>query len=329
MISSTRNIYKKAVEVLYHLSSLLFFKMKKDFKKGTVAKHSNQVPKAIEDFLKIKYNEENQQVTSARALWEWLEVETPFTKWFARRVEEYGFEEGSDYAEVLDKNVRNLKGGRPSTDYAIKLGMGKELSMAERTEKGKATRKYFLACEESAKDKSMPALPQTYAEALRMLADKVDENKALSSKLYITEEELSAYKLRFEGILTRGEWAKKLNEEYGYNIAQKRSKNSKRPSISEILADMGITQRDGENEIAKQEYVSKGWFVNVKKRGSNGFPSVVTYITPIGQKELGVKVKVYILKAINNKLGQIYNMSPDDTRLDVMAHQALLDLALN
>lgn len=299
--------------------------MKKDSKKGAVAKRSNQVPKAIEDFLKIKYNEENQQVTSARALWEWLEVETRFDMWFKRRVEEYGFEEGTDFCTILCES----QGGRPSTDYAIKLGMGKELSMAEKTEKGKATRKYFLKCEEKAKDKSMPALPQTYAEALRMLADKVDENKALSSKLYITEEELNAYKLRFEGILTRGEWAKKLNEEYGYNIAQKRSKNSKRPSISDILADMGITQRDGENEIAKQEYVSKGWFVNVKKRGSNGFPSVVTYITPLGQKELGVKVKVCIIKAINNKLGQIYNMSPDDTRLDVMAHQALLDLALN
>lgn len=284
-----------------------------------------KVAKRIEDVLSIEYNEENQQITSARALWEWLEVETPFTMWFNRKVEEYGFEEGKDFVEVLlNKNVKQ-RGGHNAKDYAIKLGMAKELSMAEKTEKGKTTRKYFLKCEEKAKE-TMPALPQTFAEALRMLADKVDENKALTSKLIITEDELKRYQDRFEGVLTRGEWAKKLKQE-GLDVNERRTKNSKKPSITEILESMGITEWiDNTTEVAKQEYVDRGWFVNVQKRGTNGFPSVTTYITVKGQKELTQKVHVWIVKQIDRKLKEVYGNGYSKEIIDVMANAELLKM---
>ena len=38
---------------------------------------------------------------------------------------EYGFNQNCDYREVMDKNVQNPKGGRPSTDYEITLDMAK------------------------------------------------------------------------------------------------------------------------------------------------------------------------------------------------------------
>ena len=185
----TRNITNRYF-FLYILPSLgtatpfgggSFFYMAK--LKAVVSVSDSNVPQ-IEEFLKVQHNKENQQITSARALWEWLGVETKFADWFARRVEEYGFTEGSDFVEVFPKNEKNSKGGRPSTDFAIKLGMAKELSMAERTEKGKATRKYFLKCEEKAKEGIQQALPTTYLEALEALvkSEKEKQQMAIQNK---------------------------------------------------------------------------------------------------------------------------------------------------
>lgn len=60
---------------------------------------------------------------------------------------EYGFNQNFDYREVMDKNVQNPKGGRPSTDYEITLDMAKEIAMIQRSEKGKQIRQYFLELE--------------------------------------------------------------------------------------------------------------------------------------------------------------------------------------
>ncbi|MES1984743.1 MAG: antA/AntB antirepressor family protein [Pseudomonadota bacterium] len=71
----------------------------------------------------------------ARALHEWLKVRDPFHQWMQRRIETYGFAEPEDFCTVLFKTR-----GRPRTDYLITIDMAKELSMVERTEKGRATR---------------------------------------------------------------------------------------------------------------------------------------------------------------------------------------------
>lgn len=99
----------------------------------------------MNELLKVNYD--NERITlSARELHEFLEIETPFKKWFGRMVE-YGFQENIDYKEVMDKIVQNPQGGRPSTDYEITLDMAKELAMIQRTEKGKQARQYFIELE--------------------------------------------------------------------------------------------------------------------------------------------------------------------------------------
>ena len=73
----------------------------------------------MNELLKVNYG--NERITlSARELHEFLEIETPFKKWFGRMAE-YGFSQEIDYREVMDKIVQNPKGGRPSTDYEITL----------------------------------------------------------------------------------------------------------------------------------------------------------------------------------------------------------------
>lgn len=66
---------------------------------------------------------------------EFLEVTTPYTRWFDRMVA-YGFENGRDFSSFLTEST----GGRPSVGHAMKLDMAKEISMIQRTAKGKQAR---------------------------------------------------------------------------------------------------------------------------------------------------------------------------------------------
>lgn len=90
---------------------------------------------------------ETVPAVDARELHGFLGVATPFRDWVSRRIETYGFLEGEDFHAEL----RGSPGGRPSREYAISLGMAKELAMVERGDKGRQARAYFLECERRAK----------------------------------------------------------------------------------------------------------------------------------------------------------------------------------
>ncbi|HAT3998592.1 TPA: toxin-antitoxin system, toxin component, Bro domain protein [Elizabethkingia anophelis] len=100
----------------------------------------------------IKITEQNgNKAVFARDLHLFLEVKTDFKNWIVRRTEEYGFIENQDF-EVLVKNDRNSNGGRPLKEYVISLDMAKELSMVEKTEKGRQARRYFIEMEKIARE---------------------------------------------------------------------------------------------------------------------------------------------------------------------------------
>lgn len=100
----------------------------------------------MNSLIPINYDNPERPTVSGRELHDFLKIETPYAKWFGRMTE-YGFTEGEDYAEVLDKNVQNPLGGRPSTDHQLTIPMAKELCMIQRNERGKQARQYFLAVE--------------------------------------------------------------------------------------------------------------------------------------------------------------------------------------
>ncbi|EJU34700.1 antA/AntB antirepressor family protein [Capnocytophaga sp. CM59] len=98
----------------------------------------------------IKITErDGQRAVSARELHQFLEVGRDFSNWIKGRIEEYGFIENQDY-EVFAQIGENSNGGRPSKEYALTLDMAKELSMVEKTEKGKQARRYFIEMEKIA-----------------------------------------------------------------------------------------------------------------------------------------------------------------------------------
>ena len=69
------------------------------------------------------------QTVDGRTLHTFLEVQTEFSKWMDRRIEEYGFIEEQDFSSFLAKTPQ---GGRPSKEYALTLNMGKELCILRR-----------------------------------------------------------------------------------------------------------------------------------------------------------------------------------------------------
>lgn len=85
----------------------------------------------------------------ARKLHKFLGAEARFNDWIVRRIEEYGFEDNKDFCSILSKS----QGGRPRKEYHLTLDMAKELSMVERTDKGREARRYFIACEKIALSK--------------------------------------------------------------------------------------------------------------------------------------------------------------------------------
>ena len=127
-----------------------------------------------------------KQTVNARELHAFLDSKQDFSTWIKARIAEYDFVEHQDF--VLFHNF--MEKGRPRIEYFITLDMAKELSMVERTAKGKQARQYFIDCEKRAQ--AVPQIPQTLSEALRLAADLADEKAAL-----LAEQQRNAPKVAF------------------------------------------------------------------------------------------------------------------------------------
>lgn len=88
------------------------------------------------------------QLVNARDLHAFLGVGRDFSNWIKGRISEYGFVENQDFVLIRQNGRIKEKGGdRRSIEYHLTLDTAKELSMVERTEKGREARRYFIECE--------------------------------------------------------------------------------------------------------------------------------------------------------------------------------------
>lgn len=99
----------------------------------------------MNELIKVSTNENDEQLVSGRELHGFLGVETPYRKWFPRMAE-YGFEQGIDYTPDIFVHPKN---NQETIDHLMKLDMAKEISMIQRSEKGKQARQYFLQVEKA------------------------------------------------------------------------------------------------------------------------------------------------------------------------------------
>lgn len=67
--------------------------------------------------------------------------------------------ENVDYAGC---KVFNTLANQYHTDYSLTIDMAKEISMIQRSEKGKEARRYFIACEKRLKE----IVPRTHLEVI-------------------------------------------------------------------------------------------------------------------------------------------------------------------
>ena len=131
----------------------------------------------MNNLLKIELNENQEPIVSGRLLHDFLEVATPYKKWFDRMVE-YGFTENIDFVTVGQKCPIANGGYQEVTDHAIKLDMAKELAMIQRNEKGKQARRYFVEVE-----KEWNSPDKVMARALIMA------NKSIESQKLVIEQQ--------------------------------------------------------------------------------------------------------------------------------------------
>ena len=215
------------------------------------------------ELIRIDVNENQEPVISGRALHSFLEVATPYDKWFPRMVE-YGFTDGLDFSTFLSEST----GGRPATDHAIRLDMAKEIAMIQRTEKGKQARQYFIQIE---KDYNSPE--KIMARALQ-IAEKELSNLRLENK--VQEQQIAELKpkasyydlvLQCKDLLSMTEIAK----DYGMSAK----------GMNKLLHDLGV------------QYKQSGiWFLYSKYQ-SNGYTQTKTqnYSKPDGSQ--GVTTHTY------------------------------------
>lgn len=130
---------------------------------------------------------------SGRDLHDFLDVKTKYADWF-KRMSEYGFDENVDFAVFLknEKDDTAFGGSRKITDHALTLDMAKEISMIQRTERGKQARQYFLEVEKRYKQQNNLRMPETPLEIMSVvgkITERQDKQlKELNTKVtYLTD----------------------------------------------------------------------------------------------------------------------------------------------
>lgn len=111
--------------------------------------------KVIENELVSVYEtDKGEKVVYGTELHAVLGVKSNYRDWIKNRLKDCDAVENEDF-ESFAKNL--AKGGRPQTEYIIKLDTAKEMAMLERNSKGKQVRRYFIQIEKKYKAGSQPA----------------------------------------------------------------------------------------------------------------------------------------------------------------------------
>ena len=202
----------------------------------------------MNELIKVTYDND-RPVVSARELHDFLEIETPYHKWFPRMCE-YGFTEGTDFS-VTDIFVHNPAGGPQSMkDAALTIDMAKEICMIQRSEKGKQARQYFIQLE---KDWNSPE--KVMARALDIAHRELNTLKAANVELLAENERQQQVIADFEPV-----------QQYVDTILQ----STGTLATSQIAADYGLSAQQLNNilrEAGIQHKVNGQWLLYKKYMG--------------------------------------------------------------
>ena len=146
----------------------------------------------MNQLIKITQNENNESVVSGRELHKFLEVKTRYSIWFDRMVE-YGFAENIDYVALVQKRTTAQGNQTEYIDHALKLDMAKEISMIQRTAKGKEARQYFIQVEKEFKKQQLQ-IPTTQRELVQLA---LSANEETNQRIDVVEDKVADLTDRF------------------------------------------------------------------------------------------------------------------------------------
>lgn len=204
----------------------------------------------------IKITEYNgNQAVSARDLHKFLEITERFSSWFERMLQ-YGFVENIDYQGC---EFFNTLANQTLTDYAITFDCAKEISMIQRSKKGKEAREYFIECEKQLR-RGKFALPTTYKEALQSLLIEVEAKERLQAQneLQAKELEKQAPKVAY--------YDEVMTSQSTYNANQ----------IAKELGMSAVTLNKKLHEL-KVQYKQGGQWLLYHPHQNKGYTKTVTY----------------------------------------------------
>lgn len=200
------------------------------------------------ELIDLHEQDDGSIAVSGRELHEFLEIGTPYRKWFPRMVE-YGFVENIDYTPDIFVHPLN---NQDTVNHILTIDMAKEISMIQRNEKGKQARRYFIEVEKAWNSPEM-----IMKRALQIADRKVQD---LQTQITIDKPKVlfaDAVSASHTSILV-GDLAKLLRQN-GVDIGQNR--------LFEWLRDHGyLISRKGESWNSPTQYsMDRGWF-EVKER---------------------------------------------------------------
>jgi len=132
----------------------------------------------------IPINESNgKRAVNARHLHAFLESKQDFSTWIKDRIKKYEFVENQDFITAPQIYGTANGGHSTRTEYALTIGMAKELSMVENNKKGKMARQYFIRCEEVAKKKEI----EKHSISSKTINAKISWIKGYKSLLRLNE----------------------------------------------------------------------------------------------------------------------------------------------
>lgn len=191
--------------------------------------------------LEIKVDENQEQAVSGRELHMFLEIETPYMKWFERMLQ-YGFDEKRDFWTKMSEST----GGRPSTDHLMKIDMAKELCMLARNEKGKQARQYFLEVE---RDWNSPE--KVMARALNIANNTINNLKLENSMQKQMIAEFQPVKEYVDTILSSTDTVTVTQIAADYGLSAK--------ALNKILFEEGLIHNVNKQWILYKKYMNRGY----------------------------------------------------------------------
>lgn len=229
----------------------------------------------MNQLIKTSHNGSGDIIVSGRELHAFLEITTPYTIWFDR-MSGYGFVEGQDFITKMLEST----GGRPKQDHHIKLDMAKELSMIQRTERGKQARQYFIHVEKLWNSPEM-----IVQRALQIQKQKVEQ---LEYKIKRDEPYTNFGKVvsNSNASINIGSFSRLLYDKHGINIGRNKL-------FSWLRENDYLVKTGRERNQPKQRYLEQGLFettVTLISRSSGDVESVTTMITGKGQVEIAKRL---------------------------------------